>query len=82
MCAKALSCAGENRGLALAFAALVLAAFGLMAWACWRARRRALRVEKPRDWRETWCVPECMAAHEQDGPCLDCPARRAARWAR
>lgn len=25
MCAKALSCAGENRGLALAFAALVLA---------------------------------------------------------
>lgn len=25
MCAKALSCAGENRGLAWAFAALVLA---------------------------------------------------------
>lgn len=62
-------------------AALALVAFGLMAYACWRARRRALRVaelEKPRDWREDWCVPECMAAHEQDGPCLDCPARRAA----
>lgn len=68
-----------------AIAALALAAFGLMAWACWRARRRALRVaelEMPHDWREDWCVPECMAAHEQDGPCLDCPARRAARWAR
>ena len=66
-------------------AALALAAFGLMAFACWRARRRALRVaelEKPRDWREEWCCPECYADHRQQGPCLDCAARRAARWAR
>lgn len=61
-----------------AIAALALAAFGLMAWACWRARRRALRVEKPRDWREDWCCPECYADHRQTGPCLDCAARRAA----
>lgn len=62
-------------------AALALTAFGLMAWACWRARRMALRIaelEKPRDWREDWCVPECMAAHDQTEPCGDCPARRAA----
>jgi len=63
-------------------AALALTAFGLMAWACWRARRRALRVEKPRDWREEWCCPECMAAHDQTEPCADCQARRAARRAR
>lgn len=63
-------------------AALALAAFGLMAYACWRARRRALRVaelEKPRDWREEWCCPECYADHKQGGPCADCPARRAAK---
>lgn len=63
-------------------AALALAAFGLMSYACWQARRKALRVaelEKPRDWREDWCVPECYADHRQTGPCLDCPARRAAR---
>lgn len=35
--------------------------------------------KQPRDWREDWCVPECWAAHGQDGPCEDCPARRAAR---
>lgn len=58
-------------------AALALAAFGLMAYACWRARRRAMR-----DWREDWCCPECYADHRQKGPCLDCAARRAARWAR
>ena len=59
-----------------------IAALALMAWACWRARRRALRIaelEKPRDWRETWCCPECYADHRQKGPCLDCAARRAAR---
>lgn len=31
------------------------------------------------DWREDWCCPECYAAHDADGPCEDCPARRAAR---
>ena len=59
-------------------AALALVAFGLMAWACWRARCRALRGEKPRDWRDKWCCPECMAAHDQTEPCADCLARRAA----
>lgn len=54
-------------------AALALVAFGLMAYACWRARRRA-----ERDWRETWCCPECYAAHDQKEPCGDCLARRAA----
>lgn len=57
-------------------AALALAAFGLMTWACWRAKRRA-----ERDWREEWCCPECMAAHDQKEPCGDCPARRAAHRA-
>ena len=32
-----------------------------------------------RDWRETWCCPECYAAHDQAEPCEDCPARRAER---
>ena len=54
----------------LALAAVVV---GLCAYAAWSARRRA------RDWREDWCVPECYAAHGQQGPCKDCPARRAAR---
>lgn len=65
--------------------ALACVAFCAMAWACWRARRKALRVaelEKPHDWREDWCCPECYADHRQTGPCLDCAARRAARWAR
>ena len=35
-----------------------------------------------RDWREDWCCPECYADHRQQGPCLDCPARRAARQRR
>lgn len=35
-----------------------------------------------RDWRDEWCVPECYADHRQQGPCLDCPARKAARRAR
>ncbi len=34
------------------------------------------------DWREDWCCPECMAAHDQTEPCGDCLARRAARRAR
>lgn len=38
--------------------------------------------DNDRDWREDWCCPECYADHRQTGPCLDCPARRAARWAR
>ena len=54
----------------LALAAVVV---GLCAYAAWSARRRA------RDWREDWCVPECWADHRQQGPCRDCPARRAAR---
>ena len=29
---------------------------------------------RPRDWRVTWCVPECYADHRQEGPCEDCPA--------
>lgn len=57
-------------------AALACVAFGGMAWACHDARRSA-----ERDWREDWCCPECYAAHEQDGPCGDCPARRAAHRA-
>lgn len=60
-----------------AIAALACVAFGGMAWACHDARRSA-----ERDWREDWCCPECYADHRQTGPCLDCPARRAARWAR
>lgn len=35
--------------------------------------------KQPHDWREDWCVPECYAAHDAEGPCEDCPARRAAR---
>lgn len=54
----------------LALAAVVV---GLCAYAAWSARRRA------HDWREDWCVPECYADHRQQGPCKDCPARRAAR---
>lgn len=57
-------------------AALACGTFGSMAIACLEARFKAYE----HDWREDWCVPECMAAHEQDGPCADCPARRAARW--
>lgn len=67
---------------ALTILALALLALGACAWAAWDARRRALRVaelERPRDWREDWCCPECYADHRQTGPCLDCPARRAAR---
>lgn len=41
--------------------------------------QRDRELTEPRDWREDWCVPECYAAHDADGPCEDCPARRAAR---
>jgi len=40
---------------------------------------RDRELTEPHDWREDWCVPECWAAHDQAGPCEDCPARRAAR---
>lgn len=56
-------------------AALVIIVIALVAIACLQARRRA------HDWREDWCVPECYADHKQEGPCEDCPARRAA-WMR
>lgn len=56
-------------------AALVIIVIALVILACWQARRRA------HDWREDWCCSECYADHEQEGPCLDCPARKAAmRW--
>ena len=56
-------------------AALVIIVIALVILACWQARHRA------HDWREDWCCPECYADHKQDGPCLDCPARKAAmRW--
>ena len=58
----------------LIIAALAAVVVGLCAYAAWSARRRAVR-----DWREDWCVPECYADHRQQGPCADCPARRAAR---
>lgn len=56
-------------------AALACIAFGSMVIACLEARFKVYG----HDWREDWCCPECYAAHEQDGPCADCPARRAAR---
>ena len=58
----------------LIIAALAAVVVGLCAYAAWAARRGA-----ERDWREDWCVPECWADHRQQGPCKDCPARRAAR---
>lgn len=51
-------------------ATLALVALGLMAWACWRARRRA------HDWRDDWCTFDCWAPDGQQGPCRDCPGRR------
>lgn len=50
-------------------------------FACWDADLRARFADTEHDWREDWCCPECYADHEQEGPCLDCPARKAAmRW--
>lgn len=57
-------------------AALAAVVVGLCAYAAWSARR----VAEPRDWRETWCCPECMAAHDQKEPCGDCLARRMHRF--
>ena len=56
-------------------AVLVIIVICAIAYGCWKARHRE------RDWREEWCCPECMAAHDQKGPCGDCPARRAAHRA-
>ena len=57
----------------LIIAVLAAVVVGLCAYAALSARRRA------HDWRIDWCVPECYADHRQQGPCADCPARRAAR---
>ena len=56
-----------------ALAAIVLLAIAIACGVAW------LRAKRERDWRENWCCPECYADHRQQGPCLDCPARRAAR---
>ena len=40
----------------------------------------ALRRNRPRDWREGWCLPiECWAPDDQEGPCDECPGRRCVR---
>lgn len=57
-----------------ALAAIVLLAIAIACGVAW------LRAKREHDWREDWCVPECWAAHEQEGPCKDCPARRMHRF--
>lgn len=62
----------------LIIAALAVVVVGLCAYAAWSARR-VEELERPRDWRETWCCLECWAPDGQRGPCRDCAGRRTAR---